>query len=204
MSNEKNTSQITTNPYSKQTFSAITSDGIFKEFKSDFVIQNLTEDQFKQWKTEVEKQESEYFLEKTIGVTMTQDQHDEIDTFIKETFSSLNQENNFETEYVKINFTTHFIDRIRTRKRKKVKTSFKHRAELREYVSKFNNVEKIFRWNDSGLSYRLTNNKINSDPTSLERLAITIRLSENGEEIIIDITFITFITKKLRRKKVTK
>jgi len=200
MSNGNNLSETTTQ-LSEELYSALTLDGVVKSFRPDFVIRELSESQFQQWKQEVESQHSEYLLEQTIRVSMTQDQHEELDSFIKEAFATLTQENNFESEFVKINFTTHFIDRIRKRKHGKISTSFKHRAQLRGFVTEFNNIENNLRWNDSGLSYRLTNNRPPVDPASSERISISIRLAENGTGIILDITLITFFIKKRRKKK---
>lgn len=203
MSESKNSSSAAT--FSQSSLSAYTQDGKLQKFKPDVVVRELTVEQFEQWKKGIEEHDAKYFYSQTIGVAMTKEQHEEIDTFIKTTFAQLNEENNFEHESVSIEFSTHFINQIRSRKRKKINTSIMHREVLRKFVAEFNSVDGSFRWGKSGstgISYRLFNQLNEKKESRVEEVvSIAIYPHDGDSKITMEINMVTYFLKRRKKKK---
>lgn len=186
----------------RKIYEAITKDGVTKKFVPDLIVEELTEDQFINWKAAVEKEDSQYFIKKTVGVEMTPEQHKLASDFVNDAFSKLTADNNYEfkeEDHLDVVFTIHYFKRLKERSSRKITISYEHTASLTEFVTDYKNVETAFRFNDDGVSYRLKNDKPKTDPTSYERVSFALLPSEDGNKLLIN--FITFINKKDRKPK---
>lgn len=186
----------------QEIYKTFTKDGVAKELDPDLIIEKLTKEQFANWKSSVEKEDSKYFIKKSIGVEMTPDQHRAVSEFISDAFARLASDGKYEfkeDDHLDVVFTKHFFRRLKQRSSRKIEISYEHTASLTEFVTEYGHVETAFRYNNDGISYRLKNNKPETDSTSYERISFSLVVNDKGTTLLIN--FITFINKKERSDK---